>query len=292
MRWTYLRRTQVLALIATCLAFAGCATPAQRIDARAQDLGFEKRIVHGTEFLHVVYVNNRNSPVGRLHVYLEGDGFPWRTMNTVSEDPTPRQPVALLLMALDSMPSIYLGRPCYFGLWDDDVCSPILWTSDRYGERVVASMVAALRTLLSSSPVRELILVGHSGGGALALLIAERLPETRAVLTLAGNLDIAAWTALHGYTPLHGSLNPAERAPLGEHLIEWHYSGVNDDNIPARLARKYLATHPRAYMTLFDGADHECCWARSWPVILSNLYSILRGQKKHPSHRETKKHPR
>ena len=68
-------------------------------------------------------------------------------------------------------------------------------------------------------------MIGYSGGGTLAQLVAEKFTQTRAVVTLAGNLDLAAWVQLHDYTPLGGSLNPAERPPLPGHILQIHYVG-------------------------------------------------------------------
>ncbi|CAL1241117.1 protein of unknown function [Candidatus Methylocalor cossyra] len=42
-----------------------------------------------------------------LHVYLEGDGRPWQTRWHIAEDPTPREPVMLRLMARDHQAALY-----------------------------------------------------------------------------------------------------------------------------------------------------------------------------------------
>ena len=69
-----------------------------------------------------------------------------------------------------------------------------LWTSARYGDEAVASMAAALRPdLAMESGYDRVVWVGHSGGGALAMLLAERVPETTAVVTIAADLDTEAW---------------------------------------------------------------------------------------------------
>ena len=44
------------------------------------------------------------------------------------------------------------------------------------------------------------------------MLLAERLEMTQAVVTIAANLDTDAWTELHGFSALEGSLNPAASA--------------------------------------------------------------------------------
>ena len=66
-------------------------------------------------------------------------------------------------------------------------------------------MVAALRSFLSVHPYPHVVLIGYSGGGTLAWLMASRIPETTRVVTIAANLDIDEWTRIHGDSPLSGS---------------------------------------------------------------------------------------
>ena len=105
-------------------------------------------------------------------------------------------------MAKDKSPSIYLGRPCYFGLATSPNCTPAVWTHDRYSEKVVASMQAALEKYLQLHPYKHLMFVGYSGGGVLAMLLAARVPNTEKLVTIAANLDTDAWTQYHNYSSL------------------------------------------------------------------------------------------
>lgn len=107
----------------------------------------------------------------------------------MATDPGPRNPLMLKLMALDTAPAVYLGRPCYPGLSRQPPCNPALWTSGRYSPQVLASLARALQTLIRDTGSRGIVLIGHSGGGTLAMLLAARVPDVRAVVTLAGNLD-------------------------------------------------------------------------------------------------------
>ena len=67
------------------------------------------------------------------------------------------------------------------------------------------------------------------------MLLAERFKQTRAVVTVAGNLDPDRWVAQHGYSPLVGSLNPARRPPLPSHILQLHFVGGRDRNVPRDL---------------------------------------------------------
>jgi dienelactone hydrolase len=184
----------------------------------------------------------------------------------------------LELMALDQAPSLLLGRPCQHGL--DPACDPTLWTIGRYGEPVVASLVAALRRELhairaSGRSAQGVVLIGYSGGGTLAFLVAERVTETRAVVTLAGNLDTKRWAEHHGYFPLGLSLNPAERPPLDASVIQIHLLAGQDERVPPFLTEAVIARQKEANFHLHEAFDHECCWAAVWRATLAELDVLL-----------------
>ena len=256
--------------LAVAAALSACATPADRFDRRAATLGFTSIVLHGEGFLHHSYAAQEGSVKDTLRVYIEHDGTPWTSIDVVARDPTPRTPYALELMAKESGPRLLLGRPCYFHTMAAPPCSPLFWTHARYSSAVVTSMVAALRRYLDLHGHRTVVLVGYSGGGTLAWLMASRIPETVGLVTIAANLDIDRWTHLHGYTPLAGSLNPASSPPLPPHIIERHYTGGRDANVPPAVAHAFASRHPRASIIEIADADHSCCWVERWPLLSSD----------------------
>ena len=248
-----------------------CVSLDVHLDRRASRWGLEREIVVGAGFDHLAY-RQGGTWVGReLHVYLEGDGHPWLDETSVSPDPTPRRPLALELMRLDPVDSVYLGRPCYHGLGGERSCTPDLWTGRRYGTAVVDSMEEAIRQLLGQESSVALVLVGYSGGGVLAVLLAERLEMIRAVITVAADLDVDAWADLHGYSRLEGSANPGDRAPLPASLVQIHLAGGRDANVPVSIVESFAERQPEAELLLFPDFDHACCWARVWPTVLDTL---------------------
>ncbi len=263
-------------------ALTGCATPSQRFDQRASELGFSRHTVAGSEFEHAVYTAPQG-PAPLLHVYLEGDASPRMAHRYSPADPTPHRPLMLELMALDPAPSVLLGRPCQHGL--DPDCDPDLWTVGRYGERVVASLTAALQREREQSRASGVVLVGYSGGGALALLIAERVPETRAVVTLAGNLDLARWSEHHAYIPLSRSLDPATRPPLQGGIVQIHLLAGHDERVPPALTKASIARQPGATTRTYPEFDHSCCWETIWPAVLEDLAKALAERAKTPPNR-------
>lgn len=263
------RPARLLAL-GVCLCVMACASPGERIASRATELGFERRLIAGGPFKLLAFA--RPGPAERtLHVYIENDGQPWRSVTRVSDDPTPRQPLMLEAMALDPGPALYLGRPCYLIDTPDAGCSPLLWTHRRYSAEVVASMESALRAYLREDPHAGVAFFGHSGGGTLAVLLAERFAETAAVLTLAANLDVAGWARWHDYSPLEGSLDPMQRPALPPTVRQWHLAGGRDRQVPAAIVQGYAARHPSARVAVHADADHHCCWLALWPELLRRL---------------------
>lgn len=266
-RWGALGFVSVAGISLLC---GGCATPHQRFDRLAYEHGFSRDTVQGTGFQHVVYRRGDARASDVLHVYLAGDGTPWRTPNTVARDPTPRRPVALRLAALDPKPVILVGRPCYHGLMNTDPCAAPYWTHERYSEPVVASLARAIETLARAGGRRAVRLFGYSGGGALAVLVAHRLEGVRAVVTVAGNLDPQGWAQLHGYEPLRGSLDPTGE-PLPNGVYQLHLVGSADRNVPYSMVQAALRDFPGARLEVVEGYDHGCCWADLWPEILQRL---------------------
>ena len=257
----------VLAILAPA-PLGGCTTPAERFAATAGAMGFERQMVTGAGFRHVLFWKNRGRTAAVLHIYIDGDGTP-DIGGYPAADPTSRNPLMLRLLNLDPGPAVLLGRPCYDGLAADAGCRPPLWMDERYSEAVVASMAAALPEILTQGPYRRVAWFGHSGGGSLAMLLAARVPETAAVVTAAANLDIDAWAVSRGARPFIGSLNPARQPPLSARVVQRHYAGGRDEIVPPEVTRKGLA--PGVALTIIPDYDHRCCWENLWPGLLADL---------------------
>ncbi len=271
------QRRRIIVRLLICLwglTVLGCSSIESKVDRQAKEFGFSKLVKTGTEFDHVLYVNKEIATSPIVHIYIEGDGVPFINHHYISSDPTPAKPLMLRLMSLDTMPSLYVGRPCYFGLSREPGCTNQFWTLHRYSEPVVASMASVIHSMISSN--QKLHLIGHSGGGALAVLLAERLGNDAQgnvvqVTTIAGNLNTYLWSNRHGYTPLYGSLNPSDRKPLPQHIKQVHIAGGRDDNIEADIIRHYVDSQISAEFWLYEEQKHACCWENIWQDILARL---------------------
>lgn len=202
-----------------------------------------------------------------LHVYLEGDGAAWWAQRLPPADPTPRNSVSLPLAGRDAHRSVaYLARPCQFLSEADRATCPVAWwTDERWGEAVVSLTMAALDRLLQASSAQELVLVGHSGGGTLALLTAARRRDVRCVVTIASPLDTQAWARGHELAPLTGSLNPADTVPAQRTFQERHLLGALDRIVPLTSVGRYLVAPPPAgQLLLLPEQGHSRGWVEQW----------------------------
>ena len=261
-------------LVCLLLVLAGCADGrdarpnAERIAGAA---GLRRVDIQTDPFRLFGYV--RFAPSSVLRVYLEGDGHAWTRRDLPSDDPTPWAPVALELAVRDPAPSVaYLARPCqYVAPGSDPACDVYYWTDGRYAEPVIASMSAAVDRLRTMSGAVRIDLIGFSGGGAVAALLAARRSDVASLRTVAANLDIAVWTEREGVRPLRGSLNPADFTGTLEHIPQLHFSGASDSVVETAVARAYRRRFGRkdcVTIAVVPGAGHGDGWADAWPDLL------------------------
>ncbi len=133
-------------------------------------------------------------------------------------------------------------------------------------------MTAAVDAELAAHPAaRHVVLIGYSGGGVLAMLVADRVARVDVVVTIAANLDIDAWTTLHDYSPLTASIDPAKMPGWRHGLRQVHLVGEQDENVPPQLVRGFAANVPDALVQEFPGFDHRCCWIDVWPALVTTF---------------------
>lgn len=210
-----------------------------------------------------------------LVVYIEGDGRAWVSAHTPSPDPTPVNPVALQLAVIDRAENVvYLARP---GQYSVDGTDRRYWLSARFSAEVVDSYLVSIRELARELAAPAIHLVGFSGGGAIAVLVADRLQAsdmntTRlTVRTVGGNLDIEAWTRMLRLTPLSGSLNPADVAARLVTVPQRHLIGLRDRQVPRAVLDAYLARLPdRGCVEVVEvDVGHGGPWQDAWSRALA-----------------------
>lgn len=235
--------------------------------------GVSQEIVTGSHFRHVTtQIQRQDQATGPLHIYISGDGRPFLSRTEVASDPSTPNPYVLKLMRQDTQPAVLLGRPCYHGLSRDSGCGPRQWTTHRYSSRVVDSMVATARKLSRGRPS---VLIGYSGGGTLAMLMAPQLENIVGVITVAANLDVTAWTRHHEYSALIGSLNPALSFEKTHAIPQMHFFGARDENIPGSMVAGIAESLPNGSVYIVNNYGHTCCWHKNWAELLQQALENL-----------------
>jgi hypothetical protein len=267
-------------LAVSALIFAGgCASRVTAPAAIAAKHGLMQAELQGTVFTHTAYHTPASSqprdsspPLwATLWVFIDGDGRPWvNGGREPAKNPTTSRPLALQLAAQMQRPVLYVGRPCYDRKTMEPACTSTWWTDARYSATVVESMVAAIRRYQEQSQFERMVLVGYSGGGVLAELVAHELCGVAAVVTIAANLDVSAWTEYHGYLPLTGSLNPATMTNTAA-VPEIHLLGEDDEVVPPPTVQRYFERNPQSIVWKYPDHGHVCCWREEWPRILSRI---------------------
>lgn len=268
------------------LALSGCGSVFASRHELAQNIaashGWQQRIFFSSTFDLTGYVSPARQGSKTLTVYIEGDGLAFENRNTVSRDPTPNDPFTLGLAVQNPVqPTLYLARPCQYTTKRRN-CSPAYWTSHRYAPEVVLAMNGAIDSYRQEIGAKEVVLVGYSGGGVVAALLAARRPDVSALITIGANLDHAYWTRMDGLSPLNGSLNPAEEAERLTEIPQWHFVGADDTVVAPPVVRAFAARFPSSQkptVRVIRGFDHECCWQDIWPRLLGDIAVFSRPSR-------------
>lgn len=279
-------RTGRLAALILVAALAGCATTtAERTSALQHEgnaLGFVPVRYGATPALVGMLHQRDGQSVSSdvLWVVIEGDGRAWLSMREPSRDPTPVDAVGWRLAStLHADPVLYLARPCQFLAADElQACSLDDWTDARFSEKWVARMNAAIDAARRTTHTARVVLAGYSGGGVMAALIAARRHDVAELITVAAPLDHAAWTRLHGVSPLTGSLSVVAVKERLFRLPQVHVAGEDDKVVPPALLRTFLQDYPAdapAELLVLPGIDHRMRTA----IDLAHIRTAsLRGQ--------------
>lgn len=260
-------------LISLVFLLAGCGSEGgrEKADVLAKQSGLNSKNFSTETFTLRAWqrISDPNQPV---RVYIEGDGFAWVSRSRPSDDPTPRQPTGLMLAAADPSANVlYLARPCQFiGPPMPANCHSTWWTDNRFSPGVVQAMDEALSQALAPWPGMQIELVGYSGGGGIAALIAARRHDVRSLRTVAGNLDVAYVNAVHHVSPMPQALSAIDAASQLADLPQIHFVGGADTTVPPEVAKRFQqATGVRCTrIEEVPGLAHGSDWAAVWPSLL------------------------
>ncbi len=269
----------VAGVILVSFILAGCSSLSDRREAArkvAINSGFQPFGYSASSFRLAGYsrIRQAGQPVA---IYIEGDGRAWLSRTTPSTNPTPADPMLLRLAALDpSANVVYLARPCqYIDLSNERNCAYPYWTYKRFAEEVIASVNEAVGAIAKQANAKQIHLVGYSGGGAVAALVAGRRGDIVSLRTLAGYLDHVALTRARKADPLSGSLDPIGVAPRLAGLPQIHYAGRRDEVIPSWVGSNFiraLGSNRCASLEIVDATHHDG-WEEGWSRLASRVPS-------------------
>ncbi|WP_286977707.1 alpha/beta hydrolase [Pseudomonas sp.] len=263
-------RFSVSTWLIALLMLSGCANSGKHADELAQSAHLKHELVPTDSFVLTSYYR-MSRPDLPLNFYIEGDGRAWQSRTSPSADPTPRKAMGLALAAQDPTANVvYLARPCQFTpMQQNPRCSSAYWTGKRYSEDVVAAMNQAVSHFAAAG--QAVNLVGYSGGGALAVLIAARRSDVASIRTVAGNLDHAAVNRLHGVSAMPESMNAIDVAQQVAAIAQLHFSGSDDQVVPPGIAKRFVTAtnNSCASHIVVPKMSHESDWAQRWPALLA-----------------------
>ena len=259
-------------MILVALNCSGCSSISPFVDrARVADgIAFNsnltKEYVKTSKFNLMTY-HRYNSSKDPLRVYIEGDGRAWVTKRRLSPDPTPTQPVALKLAALDASSNVaYIARPGQYTATNSRICDSAYWSHKRFAPEVINSINQVIDKLKTDAGVKEIELIGYSGGGAVAAIISAKRDDVIKLVTVCGNLDTDYQANLHNVTPLTGSLNPVSFGSKLKNIKQVHYVGSKDTVVPRSVAEEYFkkigANPDDCQIIEIPGNDHHRGWEK------------------------------
>jgi hypothetical protein len=267
----------VVALLSSA-TLTGCASFDRNANAETQARrgGLQRELIVTDKFVLTAF-SRISRPDAPLHLYIEGDGLAWYSVNEPSLDPTPRDPMGLKLAVEDSGANVvYLSRPCQFTPSSlNPECGIQWWTGKRFSPAVVESMNEAVSQLKARTPGQNIDLVGYSGGGAIAILVAARRSDIASIRTVAGNLDDEFVNHLHSVASMPESLDAIDYASQVAAIPQIHFSGEDDVVVPTQVAQRFLTAEKSscARVVVVSGLGHSGDWGSRWPTLLADVPS-------------------
>ncbi len=263
--------------IAACSAGSGPAW--KQLTERAARYGFEPQSFEVKPFVLSGLLRGRPGDSRELVVYLEGDGR-GVVRGRVTDDPTPSRAMGFELARWDPAPLVlYLARVGQFQPSQTGQAYQPYWANKRLAEEAVSAASRAIDKAKADSGASQIHLVGYSGGGGLALLLAQRRSDVLSLVTVAGLLDTQWWVEEKKFQPLTGSLNPARQALLLTNLPQIHFYGRDDEIIPPQMSAHFETLAPFAQFSRVElPTNHWRAWPEIWPQLLEEHLVPLRSQ--------------
>ncbi|WP_342267978.1 alpha/beta hydrolase [Candidatus Tisiphia endosymbiont of Empis tessellata] len=262
-----------IVLLSISLLFSSCVssidTRIKEADKVASMNKFEKKLVKAGDFVITTYqrVSDKDSP---YVFYIEGDGSISIGCYAIADNPTPSRVMLFKLATLDTRPNIvYIARvhAKYTPMELNPNCNQAYWTDKRMAEDMIESTNIVINSINNGNPAS---LVGFSGGGGVAILVAARNKHIKDIITVAGNLDIENFSKHHGIYALKKSLNPINYAIKISNIPQLHLSGAKDAIVPSKIMHGYVKASSSncVQQKIFPNITHTKGWDKVWQDVL------------------------
>lgn len=218
----------------------------------------------------------------QLIVYIEGDGRIFNRRGQVRDNSTPTFAQAYELALLDPAPQVlYLARIGQFNSNNTGSEFKKYWTTARMAPEAVQAANLAIDQAKKLAGASKIQLIGYSGGGGLAGLVAAGRNDVLSLATVAAVLDTVWWTDSYLSETKKGalrlSLNPTDRAEDISTLPQIHFSGRNDELVPPEMVeRLQMAVHFQNFQQVILNNTHTQGWTEDWPLLLTRYVIPLR----------------
>lgn len=170
-----------------------------------------------------------------LHGDLSRDGHAYQMVPAATDT---------MLRWRSDVVSVMMLRPGYSDGANKRSTGPLYGRRDFYTGHTTAAIAEAIKTLRAHHQARRVVLVGFSGGAAIAGIIIGRQPDTvDAALLAACPCDLRAWLRSRPDVNKGSSLSPldyADKVPDETEVIA--ITGDHDNNTLPRFARTYIDT--------------------------------------------------
>lgn len=260
-----------LIIVLFTIFFIGCKNSIPTPQERANTINalipatFQKKLIETSSY-RFYSVENIQKECTNINVYFEGDGLAWLSRSTISDNPTPINPIGFKLMIKDKTDcSIYIARACQYV--EDSKCTKKDWASHRFSQNIIDATNEAIEIIKQQYNNKTFRMLGFSGGGAIATLISAKRDDVIQLTTFAGNLDTQKLAQIHNITPLNGSLNPADFTKKLEKIKQVHFVGAKDTIIPNEIIKSFmnrLSDKSNITIKSCDRCTHGDGWIEFW----------------------------
>lgn len=254
--------SNILILVISLIVLSACQNGSR--PAPDNFFSLKKVLVQGEQFLFTTYqrVDDKTKP---YVFYIEGDGYAFGNGGQVTSNPTPISTFFVQLASMDTRPNVvYIARPCQYTPMElNPKCDRSYWSDKRLSDDSINAINDVINSINNGN---KFSLVGYSGGGGVAILIAARNPLVKDIITIAGNLDIELFVKHHRATPMKASLNPIDYAKQINYIPQLHMSGGQDKTVPPFIAEEFTkrAGSNCVKQRAFPNNSHKEGWTELW----------------------------